>query len=305
VLAFITTDTWGPYLWGLFLVQRFLQIALFTTSLTYAADSIPASKRTQGLAIFGLTGLIPIAVGGYIGDIVIEFFGFGGLFVVAAASATISWSLVWRLPVLPVRARQPRRGFWAAFGQKNLLPLWLASLCFSIGFEALFTFTRTFVDERQIGTTGLFFGVYGLTAAGTRIFGGSRYDYLPQRALTVGSIMTYGLSVALLGSTRSIGMFVLAAAAAGAAHGAVFPILSSQVVARARTAERGSAMSIFTSIFDVALLTAGPIAGVMIDASGYTLAFSVVGVGLVIGAVGYGIWDTHMTANAQSDGISA
>ena len=48
----------GTTLWGLFLAQRVLQIAL-TTMLTYGADSIPAEHRTQGLALFGLSGLFP------------------------------------------------------------------------------------------------------------------------------------------------------------------------------------------------------------------------------------------------------
>ena len=62
----------------------------------------------------------------------------------------------------------PRNSARAAFAQRNLLPLWFATLLFSIGLESLFTFTRTFVDERQVGTAGLFFAVYGVTAAVTR-----------------------------------------------------------------------------------------------------------------------------------------
>ncbi|MGH3650910.1 MAG: MFS transporter, partial [Acidimicrobiia bacterium] len=58
ILGLSTTSDWGPYLWGLFLLQRTAQIALFTTMLTYGADSIPIQRRTQGLAIFGLSGLV-------------------------------------------------------------------------------------------------------------------------------------------------------------------------------------------------------------------------------------------------------
>ena len=53
LLALAMTDTWNPVLWSLFLAQRTVQIALFTTMLTYGADSIPLERRTQGLAIFG------------------------------------------------------------------------------------------------------------------------------------------------------------------------------------------------------------------------------------------------------------
>src|SRR5690554_4041156 len=72
VLILATTETWGPYLWAIFLVQRVLQLGLFTTIITYAADAIPVSTRTQGLAIYGLSGLVPIAGGGFFGDVVID-----------------------------------------------------------------------------------------------------------------------------------------------------------------------------------------------------------------------------------------
>ncbi|HEX9762752.1 MAG TPA: MFS transporter, partial [Acidimicrobiia bacterium] len=91
ILALATTGEWGPYLWGLFILQRVFQISLFTTVLTYGADSIPIERRTQGLAIFGLSGLMPIAIGGYLGDVVIDGFGFGALFVFSAMACVTAW----------------------------------------------------------------------------------------------------------------------------------------------------------------------------------------------------------------------
>ncbi|MDP9495856.1 MAG: MFS transporter [Actinomycetota bacterium] len=298
ILALATTSVWGLLLWGLFLAQRVLQIALFTTMLTYAADSLPIEHRTQGLALFGLSGLLPIAVGGVAGDVVIDAFGFGALFVVSAAASVVSWLLVWRLPILPILGRRPRRGFWASLGQRDLLPLWWVTLFFSIGLETLFTFTRTYVDERRIGSTGLFFGVYGVTAAAMRILGGRHYDRIPQRLFVVGALVSYGLSLAVLALAGAVPLLVAAAILGGMAHGAVFPILTSQVVLRARTAERGSAMAIFTSIFDVALLVAAPAVGFLIDGFSYRVAFGWVAIALGVGAVVYAIWDRRLVSEA-------
>jgi predicted MFS family arabinose efflux permease len=300
VLALATTAVWGPLLWGLFLLQRVFQISLFTTVLTYSADSIPIARRTQGLAIFGLSGLVPIAVGGLLGDVVIDSFGFNSLFLFSAFACVIAWSIFWSLPVLPVRGPQPRRSFWAALGQHNLLPLWLATLLFSVGLETLFTFTRTYVDDRQVGTTGLFFGAYGLFAAATRVLGGQIYDRVPHRPMVVGSITLYGLGLGVMAVAESTGVFVLAAFMTGAAHGAAFPLLSSEVVNRARDSERGSAIAIFTAVFDISLLVGAPAVGFLIDGSGYLVAFAVAGVVLVVGAVAYAIWDRRMVAASHA-----
>lgn len=296
VLVLATTETWGPYLWALFLIQRVFQLALFTTILTYAADSIPVVTRTQGLAIYGLSGLIPIATGGFFGDVVIDAFGFTGLFIAAAACMAISWLIFWTMPVLPVRKPEPRRGFWAAFAQRNLLPMWFVTLLFAIGMEAVFTFTRTFVTERGVGTTGIFFASYGIVAAITRVAGGRVYDLFPHRPMLVSSLAFYGLALGVMSIANHVALLVVAAGMAGMAHGAAFPLMSSEVVNRARESERGSAIAIFTSLFDVALLVGAPLVGLMIDLSGYLLAFSVTGVALVFGALVYAGWDRRMVA---------
>jgi len=297
VLALATTTVWGPYLWVLFLAQRVLQIALFTTMLTYGADSIPVEHRTQGLALFGLSGLLPIALGGVAGDLVIDAFGYPALFVLASAASLTSWLLVWRLPVLPILGHRPRRGFWSALAQRNLLPLWWVTLALSIGMETVFTFTRTFVADRGVGSTGLFFGVYGVTAATTRILGGRHYDRIPQRPFVTGALLAYGSALLLLAVAGSSSVVVVAAFAAGLSHGILFPILTSQVVSRARTAERGSAMAIFTSIFDIALLASAPAVGGLIDGFDYRTAFSAVALVLGVGAVVYAIWDRRLVAS--------
>ena len=294
VALLLTTSAWGPWLWFLFLGNRVFQVALFTTLITYAADSIPVERRTQGLAIFGLSGLIPIAIVGYLGDLLISINGFDALFWAAATFGVVSWLLVWTLPVLPVRGKQPRRGFWQAFVQKNMLPLWFVSFLFFVGIETLFTFTRTYVDARGVGSVGLFFAVYGGSAALTRILGGSRYDRLPHRQTLVVSVAVFGVGLILMGFAQSIVPFVLAAFIMGSFHGIAFPLLSSGVVNRARISERGSAMSIFTAIFDIALLLGAPAVGFLIDGFGYLPAFSAAGVLLMIGSVTYGAWDRRI-----------
>lgn len=298
ILLLITTSVWGPFLWVLFLAQRTFQVALFTTALTYGADVIPMSVRTQGLAVFGLSGLIPIAIAGYLGDLVIAVAGFTGLFWAAAVAGGMGFLIVWTLPVLPVRGLQPRRSFWRAFGQRNLVPLWFASFLFFLGVESLFTFTRTYVDVRGVGSAGLFFAIYGASAAITRIFGGRHYDTLPHRKVLVTAVSAFGVGLITMAFAQTAVWLAVAAFVMGTAHGTAFPLLSSEVVNRARVSERGSAMAIFTSIFDMALLGGAPMIGFLIDGFSYTTAFSFGGVLLLVGILIYWVWDRHLMATS-------
>lgn len=294
IVGLAVIDTTGPALWAVFLAQRVLQILLFTTLLTYAADCIPVDMRTRGLAIFGLSGLIPVATSNLGGDALIELSGYPGLLLTAAVCGALSWALVWRLPLLPVLGRRPRRSFWAVVSQRDMLALWWITLMFAMAMETIFTFLRTYIDTRGVGTLGMFFAVYGTVAVAVRLGGGTRYDVASPRLMIVAAVLGQAAGLLLLAQARHVGVLIVAGVVLGAAHGVAFPILSTRVVDRARNTERGSAVATFTSIFDIGLLVVAPMVGFGIDLAGYGAAFSVVAGVLAVGAVVFLIWDRRL-----------
>lgn len=299
LIGLLSADTVGVVLVGAFVIARAGQIAIFTGTLTYAADTLPVEMRARGLAIFGLSGLIPIALANLIGDRIIATAGYTGAIAASAVLSLIGWILVWRLPALPVMGERARRSFWAALAQPDLRIIWFITLIFAMGTETLFSFMRTFVETHPtMGSLGLFFGVYGAMAVSTRLLTGARFDRMNARLTVAGGVASMGIGMVLLSSAASNLGFIAAAALSGAAHGVAFPVLSAQVVTRARTSERGSAIATFTSIFDIAILGLVPVVGFVIDHFGYTEAFMGVGVAMVLGSAFYLPWDRRRTAAA-------
>jgi len=178
-------------------------------------------------------------------------------------------------------------------------------MLFAVGLEALFTFIRTFVDEQQVGSVGAFFLVYGLVAIGVRLLSSGRFDLLPQRPLISGAVVAYGAGFLVLATSESAVAMAAAGGLLGLGHGLLFPILTSQVVMRARETERGSAMAIFTSLFDLAVLTAAPTVGLIIDWRGYSTAFAALGVFIGLGLVVYLLWDRAVFATPPAAGTDA
>lgn len=298
VLGLAVTAVAGPLLFGWFVLARASQIVIFTATLTYAADTLPIHLRTRGLAIFGLSGLIPIAVSNLIGDRIIAATGYTGAIGTSAALALIAAVAVWWLPTLPVLGQRARRSFWAALAQPDLRVVWFITLVFAMGTETLFSFMRTFVETHpDVGSLGLFFAVYGGLAVTTRLMNGRRFDTVVPRKTAALGVAGLGFGMLLLSLAVGPVGFVAAAALGGAAHGVVFPVLTSEVVARARTSERGSAVATFTSIFDLAILGLVPVVGFLIDTSGYTTAYSAVAISMIGGAVFYYFWDIRRTGN--------
>lgn len=292
VLGLALVAQTGGLLYLSFVLARASQVVIFTATLTYAADTLPIELRTRGLAVFGLSGLVPIALSNLIGDGIIAAAGYRGAIATSSALALVAWLLVWRLPVLPVMGNRARRSFWAALAQPDLRIIWFITLVFSMGVESLFAYMRTYVDSHpSVGTLGTFFGVYGGMAVVTRLVNGSRFDAREPRLMAGLGVAGLGGGMLLLALAAGPLGFVVAAALGGAAHGVVFPVLSSEVIGRARTAERGSAVATFTSVFDLAVLGLVPVVGLLIELAGYRTAFASIAAAMVTGSAAYVVWD--------------
>ena len=302
LLLFITVSAFGPWMFVARAIFVVSEISLFTAFLTYAADSLPEARRTQGLALYGLSGLVPIGLGSLLAEAILAAWGFTGLFMIGAACVTASLSILVRLPRRPREelGTLPRRSVWAVVTQRSLVPMWLVTFLLSIEINVLFTYTRTFVDETGIGSVGLFFGTYSASAVGLRLV----VSVLPQRKgygrVVVPMFFVIALTLFLLSITESNVLFVTAAVLGGGAHGVVFPVISSEVVRRARVKERGSAIAIFTSLFDIALIGAIPIIGRVIDTSGYPAAFEGSAALVAVGTVVYWVLDRRNTSATEA-----
>jgi MFS family permease len=68
---YLSIDALGPRVYGIRLLDGVAQAATmwYTALFTHAADVVPAERRTEGLAIFGVSGLVPIGLGAQSGDV--------------------------------------------------------------------------------------------------------------------------------------------------------------------------------------------------------------------------------------------
>lgn len=296
ILLYLSVSVIGPWVYVVRVVHGIGLATLFSAFFTYGADVVPASRRTEGFALFGVSGLLPIAVAGVLGDLVLSAAGFDELFLVAAGAAGLAFVLA-----LPLRERKPqaregmqRRGFLHVIKWRSLGPVWLMAGGLAFVLTAYFTFLRTFVDETGIGSVGLFFLVYGAAAVALRVGLGWLPDRVgPKRVLypSMASLAAGFLTLAI--ATGNVHVAV-AGVLCGIGHGFGFPILSGMVVSRAPDEDRGSAITFFTALFDAGILIAGPILGVVITTFGYPTMFVSAAVTIAAATVAFAVWDDWM-----------
>ncbi len=272
-LFYLTVGGLGPWVYAVRVLHGLSEAMLFASLFAFAADIVPASRRIEGLGLFGVSGMLPMALAGTLGDLILSHGTYRSLFLFAAAFSAISLGL--SMPLAEPRRTQgePPRGLAAAVVEPALAPLWGATLCFATALAAHFSFLKTFVAAHPVASLGDFFSTYAIVACALRVLFGSLPERLgPKRVLTfaLGSLAA-GLALLAFASTRA--HVVVAGLLAGMGHGFSFPILLGLVVTRARPTERGGALAIYTALFDGGTLLGGPLLGALIEGFGYRTMF--------------------------------
>lgn len=291
IALYLLINALGPLVYAVRLLDGIAHSMWYTALFTYGADIVPPQRRTQGLAIFGVAGLVTIGLGAQFGDLILARADFQELFLWALGCAALGVALCLPLRDVYVRtAGPPPRGLFAAAGQRDLLPVWLAAGAFFVSLGALFTFMKTYVAAADVGSVGSFFTAYAAVAIALRVLFGWIPDRVGTRRMLGVALALCAAGFALLAVAETSTHVIAAGLVAGAGHGYAYPVLFSLVVERAQPRERGSAMTFYTTIDLVGLLLAGPIVGAIIELAGYASAFATVAL-VLLGGIGlfYGL----------------
>ncbi|MCA9708298.1 MAG: MFS transporter [Myxococcales bacterium] len=296
-LCYLTVDGIGPWIFVVRLLHGAGEAMLFSVLFTIAADVVPPARRTEGIALFGVSGLLPMSLAGLLGDMVLARGGYPDLFIATAVVAALGGLCSWPLPDSrpPVRDdAPPPRPFLTVVMQPSLRPLWLMGMSFAVAVASYFTFLKTYVESTGIGSMGLYYSVYSASAIALRLGLGWVPDRIgPRRALGPAATATVTGLVLLPLAAGDVGIAV-SGLLCGAGHAFVFPILSALVVTRSSDHERGAALSMFTALFDLGLLLGAPLLGALLERTGYTPMFTAAAAVAAVGGIAYGVWDRRV-----------
>lgn len=281
-------DAW---VFALRVVQGLSEAVLFSGVFTYAADIVPGPRRTEGMAWFGVSALLPVALGGLAGDFVLAHGTYRHLFLLTALLSALG--TIVSLSIHDPRSAVPKRrhSFVTAALRRNLTPLWFVGVVFATAIAPIFTFLKTFVMQSGVGSVGLFLAFYAFGAAALRVVFGWVPDRIGPKRVLLPAVGTVSVGLLLLSRAATALEVGLAGGLVGLGHGFAFPILVGLAVERARPGERGVAVSVATAIFDAGLLIGGPLFGAIIEAYDYAAAYVSAAALAAGGLVVFAIWD--------------
>src|SRR5205814_10217263 len=71
IVLYLYVDSLGPFVYLVRMLDGAAHTMWYTALFTYAADLVPVQRRTEGLAIFGVSGLVTIGLGAQFGDAIL------------------------------------------------------------------------------------------------------------------------------------------------------------------------------------------------------------------------------------------
>lgn len=267
----------GPLAWGMRLLFGVGEGALFAGYFTLAADIIPEARRTEGIALFGVSGLLPLAV-----SPVAELAGVNapdlGWFI-PAMSLGVGASLLCLWPVpeegRPVeREQQSIADGLRALRARPLWSVWWATIIFSGLVGLFFSFSTVVAERRGVDFPTALWFAYAGGAASVRLIGARLPEQLGPSNMVVPALGLYIVACFTAASADGAQGFLLAGLLAGMGHGYCFPVLTSQVVSRTPSRYRGSALSLFTALWGLCALALTPLGGAIADAWGDGVMFT-------------------------------
>jgi len=278
LLASASTIPWlfvterGAHLFAIRIFQGAAYSFFATASYAYIAAVAPADRRGEALGVFGLSFFLPTAIGGWLGEWVIGWAGFHGLFLSATIIAFLSG-------IFPLGMREP--GVASRLSPSSLLefltrPYFIpnsAGFLFGMAFGSLFTFLPVFLMIRKISSLGVFLFVYALSVIGTRTFARKLADRMPRERLCLVSLLLLGAGILAVPFIAGPAGLAIVAMVSGTGHGFLFPSLAALILDRAGKEKGGMAMAMFTGAFDMGLVIGAAAFGFVAEHMGYSAMF--------------------------------
>jgi MFS family permease len=286
-LAFVWVDAFGATFTLLVIAHGIAGGTLFAGYFTYASDIAPVTRRSEGIAMFGIWGMLPNGLGPALGEFLIARGGFAAFFVTAAAFAFASLTLSMLLPETATAPHpEPSTEEPAPAGPpyRALLPLLLTTLMFGVAINSVFTFLAPFAYAHGRGGVGRFFLTYSFAAVAVRVLTGRLPDRIGLHRVLIPALALLGIGLLLLPHVVNPVALIAVGVLCGAGHGYSFPILGALAVEEISPAHRGRVMSWFTAMFDLGTTLANPLLGAIAEWAGYVAMFSTAGIGLLLTA---------------------
>ncbi|HEV7919543.1 MAG TPA: MFS transporter [Thermoanaerobaculia bacterium] len=225
--------------------------SILASSSAIMSEFIPESRRTQGIAMWGLASMSAFALAPPVGLFVFKFGWLtlcGELAVLSLLMAIAGW-------LLPVRdAARPSSA-------PNLSDAWdfrvmsttVSLAVTAFGYGGITSYVALFSLERHIHPESLFFTASAATIALVRIFTSHLGDRLGPKAILYPALLCIPVAFAVLATAHSRTQLVASAVLFGAGFGSMYPAFATFILAHTDPERRARTFGSIVGAFDTGI----------------------------------------------------
>lgn len=255
-----------------------------TATITMCTDLAPVQSMARSIGIVGVAGLVANAVGPSLGEEIIRQFGFSALFNSSLLFLVLSFFLINLTRELPKEDRGPASRSTSVLSLSGSAS-WLILLIIAVMpvvhgsiRGAVIYFMPLLVKALGLGRVGPFFVIFSAAAILSRFQLGGLADRYGRKKMVIVSALIIGLNLLLISQVRSVAGLWLSGFIGGLGQGLIFPALSTYLIDFMGRNNKGLAIGLYNSLFDVGMGLGSVFYGLMTEVVGLQSMYLVAGI---------------------------
>ena len=238
---------------------------------------LPAGRRAEGIAYWGLASVIAMAIAPTVGFWMYRH-SWTWLCVGTTASNLGMAAIAWQLqddaaptPPRPTRPYAPRR----AWIERRVLLLSLPLFLYAYGYGAISSFSAVYADALGIQPKTIYLTTLALVTLVTRPFLGRLGDQLGYRRLFIPCMVMMAVGLAVLPMAVTAVHLSISAGLFAIGFGSAYPVFAAYVMQDIGETRRGAAFGAILAAFDTGIGLGSTMTGWLSGRVGFPTAFAV------------------------------
>ncbi len=243
-----------------------------TATLTICSDLAPVERLAHSMGIIGIAGLLSSALGPLLAEEVVHQFGFGGLFNTSVILLLVSFLCV--LFTMEVIRPDNNRHFHKPLSLRGVSFLVILLISFLPVFHgavrgAVVYFIALFGKSIPLERVGPFFVAFSVAAILTRLGIGDLSDKYGRKKVIFPAVTIISLNLFFISQVETFWLFILTGFIGGFGQGLIFPALSTYIIDILGKENKGLAISLYLTFFDMGMGLGSIFFGWISDLYGY------------------------------------
>jgi MFS family permease len=256
-----------------------------TAIMAICSELAPPERMAHSLGIIGAAGIVSGAIGPTMAEEVMHRHGFHSVFTIAIIMLIASLGCI--LAIRQEPRNQGNQRLEPSLGLKAY-PLWIILIIAAMPIAhgavrgAVLNFIALFGESIGFSRIGPFFMAFAAAAIVTRLGIGDISDKYGRKRVIFPSAVLIGINLFWISINHSYGWFVVSGFVAGFGQGLIFPALSTYVIDFLGRENKGLALGLYLSLFDVGMGLGSPVFGWVSDIWGYRNMYAIAGCLIVV-----------------------